>query len=202
MKVLVLSDNNIYGDAIDTMMRDGLEWAVVRVVESIGAAFVEMETDPKDVLLFDVRVEGVLPSIPAVKFRWPQSYMVAFGVEEARADRGRRRLLVDKAFYRHARAGDLLQALMEWHGRGRPPPVVPSPAAEPGTTQPLSSREHQVATLLVHGMSNKEIARSLDIEVATVKNHVHSVLRKMKARTRLEAATRLGVPGRPPRDAS
>lgn len=43
----------------------------------------------------------------------------------------------------------------------------------------LTPRERQVVRLLERGMSNKEIARQLDISVATVKNHVHNILAKL-----------------------
>ena len=56
----------------------------------------------------------------------------------------------------------------------------------------LTGREHEVAELLCAGLSNKEIARRLQIEVATVKNHVHSVLDKLEVRRRGEIAARLG----------
>lgn len=51
----------------------------------------------------------------------------------------------------------------------------------------LTSRERQVVHLLAQGLSNKEIARCLDIELATVKNHVHHILGKLNARRRGEA---------------
>ena len=52
----------------------------------------------------------------------------------------------------------------------------------------LSAREHDVARLLVKGVSNKEIARSLGIEVVTAKKHVGKILRKIGARNRTQAA--------------
>jgi two-component system, NarL family, nitrate/nitrite response regulator NarL len=53
---------------------------------------------------------------------------------------------------------------------------------------PLTERETQVVTLLERGLSNKEIARQLGIEVATIKNHVHHILEKLRVRRRGEVA--------------
>jgi len=57
----------------------------------------------------------------------------------------------------------------------------------------LSAREEDVARLLVHGASNKEIARALGIEVVTVKRHVGNILRKLGARNRTQAAVCLAA---------
>jgi two-component system nitrate/nitrite response regulator NarL len=58
-------------------------------------------------------------------------------------------------------------------------------------TSPLTSREREIAKLLEQGLSNKEIAARLEIELATVKNHVHSILTKLKASRRGQAAAML-----------
>jgi two-component system, NarL family, nitrate/nitrite response regulator NarL len=52
----------------------------------------------------------------------------------------------------------------------------------------LTSREEQVFALLKQGQSNKEIASTLNIAEATVKNHVHHVLEKLQVSTRGQAA--------------
>ena len=45
-------------------------------------------------------------------------------------------------------------------------------------------RERQVIALIERGMSNKEIAVALGIELTTVKNHVHHILAKLDVRRR------------------
>lgn len=53
----------------------------------------------------------------------------------------------------------------------------------------LTRREHEVVDLIARGMSNKEIARELNIALHTVKSHVHNTLEKLALHTRLELAT-------------
>jgi len=60
------------------------------------------------------------------------------------------------------------------------------------TTVPLTRREREVAALMGEDLSNKEIAARLRIEVATVKNHVHNVLDKLRVHRRTDAARVLG----------
>jgi two-component system, NarL family, nitrate/nitrite response regulator NarL len=52
----------------------------------------------------------------------------------------------------------------------------------------LTAREAEILALLQQGLSNKMISRRLGIELATVKNHVHSVFGKLGFRRRAEAA--------------
>ncbi len=60
----------------------------------------------------------------------------------------------------------------------------------------LTAREREIAPMLDRGLSNKDIAAALQIEVATVKNHVHNLLEKLHVATRGEAAAQLrGVNG-------
>lgn len=49
----------------------------------------------------------------------------------------------------------------------------------------LTQRESQLISLVMEGLTNKEIACRLNISEHTVKNHVHSILRKTGARTRV-----------------
>jgi DNA-binding NarL/FixJ family response regulator len=53
----------------------------------------------------------------------------------------------------------------------------------------LTSREDEVLRLLAKGLCNKSIARDLDIAVGTVKVHVKSIMSKLDASCRTEAAS-------------
>lgn len=52
----------------------------------------------------------------------------------------------------------------------------------------LTSRESEVLQSLCRGLSNKGIARELDISAETVKVHLKALLRKLQVRNRTEAA--------------
>lgn len=56
----------------------------------------------------------------------------------------------------------------------------------------LSKRQREVLALITKGLSNKEIARTLDIAEATTKIHVAAALRTLGARNRTQAAFKLG----------
>jgi len=54
----------------------------------------------------------------------------------------------------------------------------------------LTAREQEIAGLLADGLSNKLIARRLQVAVPTIKNHVHNILEKWDVHSRGEAAAR------------
>jgi len=53
---------------------------------------------------------------------------------------------------------------------------------------PLTNREVQIVRQVALGLSNREIGRSFDISVETVKEHVQNIPRKLEAGGRTEAA--------------
>jgi two-component system nitrate/nitrite response regulator NarL len=55
----------------------------------------------------------------------------------------------------------------------------------------LTTRQTDIVRCLAAGMSNKEIARRLGIQLGTVKNHVHLLLEKLGAARRSDAIARL-----------
>jgi DNA-binding NarL/FixJ family response regulator len=54
--------------------------------------------------------------------------------------------------------------------------------------QALTAREQEVIRLVSSGLSNKEIARKLNIELSTTKSHVHNVLGKLNLQRRGQVA--------------
>jgi DNA-binding NarL/FixJ family response regulator len=52
----------------------------------------------------------------------------------------------------------------------------------------LTRREQEVLDLISEGHTNQEIADALIIELGTVKNHVHNILKKLNVNSRREAA--------------
>jgi DNA-binding NarL/FixJ family response regulator len=65
-------------------------------------------------------------------------------------------------------------------------PLEVTPAAAPDPVDELTQRERDVVGLIAQGLSNKQIAHRLSIEVATVKSHVHRILGKLNVERRAQ----------------
>jgi DNA-binding NarL/FixJ family response regulator len=157
-----------------------------------------------DALLIDITVAGGLDAWHLIRGALPEAKVVALGVAE-----------VEQAVMACARAGvsgfvtpggsinDVVAAV---HSAVRGELVCsPRTAAmllhrvsllnerPPADTDKslLTQREQDIVLLLNDGLSNKQIARSLNIQSATVKNHVHSILSKLRITRRGEVAAQL-----------
>ncbi|HEY2346113.1 MAG TPA: LuxR C-terminal-related transcriptional regulator [Xanthomonadaceae bacterium] len=134
----------------------------------------------------------------------PQAMAVLGEAQQLAAIGGNARLLADT----HPLAA---QMAVEWHRmttglrvvRGSEPAATsaPSPAAARATSHhcgPLTPKESEVLALLDKGMSNKQIARAMDISDETVKWHVKNLFLKLSAGTRkhvVDRARLLGLVG-------
>jgi DNA-binding CsgD family transcriptional regulator len=72
-------------------------------------------------------------------------------------------------------------------------PFSPGPTALPRDPHceepPLTSREKEILEWVAAGLPNKDIAAELEISLATVRNHIHSILDKLDVHSKLEAVS-------------
>jgi DNA-binding NarL/FixJ family response regulator len=85
---------------------------------------------------------------------------------------------------------ELLHTIRTVHGGGTYLPPSLAAALEAQNDSPaLSQREIEVLQLVARGLSNKQIAYSLEITETTAKNHVQHILQKLGAQDRTRATT-------------
>lgn len=83
-----------------------------------------------------------------------------------------------------ANSAPVAAAQREFHGRES----TPNPSHQ---LSRLTSREQQVLELLIQGISNRRIARTLGITEPTVKNHLHAIFLKLGVTDRTQAIARV-----------
>lgn len=88
-------------------------------------------------------------------------------------------------------AGKGMESLLLQVLRARDEAPSADAAQMPARRLPLSEREYQVLRHVAAGDTNKEIARSLNLSLHTVKRHVANILNKLGVDSRVEAATLL-----------
>jgi DNA-binding NarL/FixJ family response regulator len=66
--------------------------------------------------------------------------------------------------------------------------ALATPRLSSGADVPLTQRETEVLQQVTKGLTNKQIARAMDISYETVKEHVQHVLRKIGVTDRTQAA--------------
>jgi len=64
-------------------------------------------------------------------------------------------------------------------------------AAARSAADELSPREQEIMRLVLQGLTNKEIGENLSLRVGTIRQHVSSIMRKLRVRSKLEAVVRV-----------
>ena len=69
--------------------------------------------------------------------------------------------------------------------------LVDAPEASGGLIAGLTTREQEIARLLLKGYTNKDICRAFDLQLPTVKTHLMNIFRKTGARNRADLVGRI-----------
>jgi DNA-binding NarL/FixJ family response regulator len=202
--VFILSDVRIYRDWLAHSLSSHPGIAVLDVTDTSAAGLAIVIKSAPDAIILDIGASGSLEVAKALSERLRATKIVACALREfdeemlAFAEAGIAGFVAADgsaddivAAIGHALRGELhcsprIAGLLCGRVRAlatqKPDSLVP---------ENLTRRERQVLELLEQGMSNKEIARALNISNTTVKTHVHYVLEKLQVHRRGEAAARL-----------
>ena len=203
-RVLIVDDTQLYLEALAGILASQALIAAVEIARDSDGALHHLITSSPDVVLVNTAMADSSLILRMIAHVAEQVPVVALGVSESEAE------VISWAeagvagyLFKTGSLGDLL-AIIQRAAQGEalcPPRItaallrrVAALAAElrleAGTTR-LTVRERQILELVDEGLSNKDIARRLSIEVRTVKNHVHNILEKLQVKRRGEAAARV-----------
>ena len=203
VRILLVDDHNLFRSGIRLLLQRHAEFEVVGEAAD-GLEGVKRAKDLRpDIVLLDLHMPGIsgLEAIQLIRQDAPDSHVILLTVSEDAADLAAG-LQAGAAGYllKNIDADYLLDSLRRvMNGdsvissemtkklfaqfRQAPAPVTAQPEAEK-----LTPRERELLAQLAVGLSNKEIARKLDIAESTVKIHLQSILKKLGLSNRVQAA--------------
>jgi DNA-binding NarL/FixJ family response regulator len=192
IRVLIVDDHPSVRVGIRTIISDEPGMEVAAEAASAEEAEALFRSLRPDVTLVDLRLPDMSGAelIARVRAEFPDAAFVVFTTYDG-----------DEDIYRAIKAGargyllkdaswaDLMGAIRSARaGKVQLPPALAARLAQrPG--REVTSRELEVLEMIIEGRSNKEIASALGISDCTVKVHVQSILNKLDASDRTEAAT-------------
>ena len=192
IRVLVVDDHPIMRSGLRGEIDAQADMQVVAEASEGNEAIELFRVHRPDVTLMDVRMPGLggIEAIEVLRKEFPNARFVI--LTTAAGD-----IIALRAFKAGA-VGYLLKNLLRTElidtirlvhsGRRRIPPEVAREMAEHAADDSLSQRELDVLRAVSQGQANKIIASELGISENTVKNHVKSILSKLDASDRTDAA--------------
>jgi two-component system, NarL family, nitrate/nitrite response regulator NarL len=211
LRVLVVSDVRIVQEGLSAVLGARDEIDVVSTVDPRHAGDHCARLQPQ-VVLFDAARRESVEYVKDVLMSAPGCKVVAFGVHETDEEILPLAAAGTVGYVRAGVASDDVVSVLERLMRDELPCSARAAAslyreiamlsrrgggranqrdAITAATPPVSRRELEVARLIDRGLTNKQIARALGIEPATVKNHVHNLCEKLRVHRRGAAAARL-----------
>ena len=190
MNILIADTHQIYRDALCAFLRHSTNNAGIFATASESEAERVMRGGDIEIFLAEEKFSGFLDRAPSPI----KTGLIGRGDWEETGQK----IHYDGLFPRALSSKEFLFGIEELSkGRAFRPairapqshkPEIPYKALQAGADFKLTDREKEVLRYLAHGEANKEIARALALQVVTIKLHVRSICRKMKAGNRTQAA--------------
>ena len=206
IRVAIIHRNRVFREGLAFVLSQQQNIIVVTCTAEVSTIIVEIDKLRPDVMILDFSQQGRhgLQEARQLRESCPAAKLLMMGLTEAESDilacieAGAAGLLQREASLeellqtiRAVVAGEALcspkivalllsQIAEEAHARAR---------VQLRGLPHLTYRERQILALIEERCSNKEIAVRLQIEIQTVKNHVHNILEKLQLHSRREAAS-------------
>ncbi len=204
VRIMIVSDIRLYRQGLAQVLAEHERLGVVQTAAGSDVARGRLEPFAPDVVLLDTGVEDALSLVRVIGDRSAAIRVVALGLSEIEQDvlafaeagisgylcrdasvdelvKVVESVMKEELYCSRKIAGALLRRVA----------VLALDRGEPSGEVHLTRREFEVVSLLDQGLTNKEIARDLGIELTTVKNHVHNILDKLGVHTRGEAVAKV-----------
>jgi DNA-binding NarL/FixJ family response regulator len=192
IRILVVDDHSIFRQGIAGLLGDQADMTLVAEAANGREAIQQFRAHRPDITLMDLQMPEMsgLDAMVAIRDEFPDAKIVVLttysgDVQVLRALKaGARGYLLKSLLYK-----ELLESIRAVHaGKKSLSPEASYELAEHATDDALTEGEVDVLRLIAAGNANKQIAAQLSITEDTVKGRVKSILSKLNASDRTEAA--------------
>jgi DNA-binding NarL/FixJ family response regulator len=198
IKVLIADDHSLFREGLRKLLEstDGLE-VVTEVGDGQGAINIARKK-ALDVILMDINMPGTdgILATQVIKREFPHVHIIALTIYEGEEVVQMVKAGVSAYILKDVAGSELIDTIYRVMSGEI---VINSRVANhlvkelTQTTRKkddlkLSKREKDVLLLLVRGLSNREMAKTMFISEKTIKNHLTSIFRKLGVKDRTQAA--------------
>ncbi len=183
--LLLIDDHELFRAGIKLLISDSVKIDYILEAGRLSDV-IDIKTDVQLILL-DINLPGVngIDSLKVLKERWPEAYIVMLS---ASCDYKQKERCLEKGahYFLHKNcAPEVIKELVEnlLCSEYKPSDCNVSMQVE---SLALSRRQLEVLDMVCIGASNKQIARKLFISENTARNHIASLMRLFKVKTRTE----------------
>lgn len=197
IRVIIVDDHPVVRRGINFALTAADDICVVAEAGSGEEALRLCQERQPDVVLMDMMMPGMdgIATTQALKQKCPRaqvlvltSFQESHYVREALKAGAIGYLLKDVAIDELAQAVRNANAGQSTLHRAATAALLQPSTVRPDLTEELTERQREVLALVVQGNSNQEIANKLYVSLATVRFHVSTILAKLGAANRAEAA--------------
>ena len=204
IRVVVAIETRIYRDGITQLLEKYNDTKLVAAVSNKEDLFIACGTHSPNILLLDAMIPNALLIVKKIRQQYPNIQLIVLAMSACRKEMTAFSGEGVLGFVtREDSVDDLHHCIDAATGDGfwcsnRVAELLLSQISQvlvntrndsfDGNLMSLTRQQVKVIQFIESGLSNKEIARKLNIETGTVKNHVHQILRKLSVNTRCEAA--------------
>jgi two-component system, NarL family, nitrate/nitrite response regulator NarL len=206
-RVILLADVRLYREGLVRALEDSPHLRIVGAAP-VGISSLEVLAQARpDIVLLEAQSARVAAVVQAILAAAPGAKVIAFAVTDEEDDAVRCAEAGASGYVSREATLEELAGTVQRVALGEFPCSprvaallarrISSLAAErapAGLASGLTKRQREIVRLIDDGLSNKEIARRLGIEVCTVKNHVHQILDRTSSSRRAQAAARTRTP--------
>ncbi|WP_114208832.1 response regulator transcription factor [Acidisarcina polymorpha] len=193
IRLLIVDDHPVVRTGLRSMFESYAEVEVLNALASGEEALEFLRLNTTDVVLLDLRMPGlsgldVLRSLKSQQSKVRVLILTSFELDEdiyQAVSAG-----ADGYLLKNTPDEEIIKAVrIVLTGKRHIPDRVAAKLAERMMRTQLTARELEVLELMVKGLTNRQLARVLEVSVHTIRNHVDSILRKLDVSDRTEAST-------------